>query len=108
MDAHIVLGCHGQRRFGLSMCRGTTNEIVDLRKLGTDYEEIINHLDKHYKLFDKVIEDLNQVGNLISFLGQFKIVPEHILKFLHTYIATHRGCGVYIYVEPIKAGGVNG
>lgn len=105
MNAHLVLGCNGYRRFGISMCRGTTNQIVDLRKLGPDSEEILAHLDNHFKLFDKVNEELNQINNIIGFLNRYGVVNRHLDPVLRDYITMHRGCGLYMFIDPIKENG---
>lgn len=105
MNAQIVLGCNGYRRFGISMCRGTTNAIADLRKLGSDSEEILSYLDGHCKLFDRVNEDLNQINNIIQFLTRHEALSKHLEPVLQDYIAFHRGCGLYMFVDPIETGG---
>ena len=103
MDAWIVLGCHGHRWYGLSLCRGTSNQIADLSRLGPDHEEIMNHLDNHYKIFDKVIEDLNVIGNAINYLNKYRLIPDHLMKIIHSYIAMHKHCGLYMFVDPKTA-----
>lgn len=94
-----MLGCHGCRKFGFSICKGTKNKILDLSKLGTDTSEILDNLDKHYKIFDDVIKDNNAVNNLLEYIIKRDLVPEHVKKILYDYRAMHKVCGLYFYVE---------
>ena len=104
MDAFIVLGCHGSRRYGLSMCHGITNPIADLRKLGDESDYILEYLEKHYKIFDKVVENLNEISNIFHFLVKHGIITKHLEGTIYDYIAMHKGCGLYMFVDPIQVG----
>lgn len=103
MDAWIVLGCHGYRWYGMSMCKGTTNQIADLAKLGQENEEILSYLDAHCKLFDRVVDDLNVIGNVVNFLNRYGIIQDHLVKVIHGYISMHKHCGLYMFVDPKTA-----
>lgn len=87
------------------MCRGTTNTIADLRKLGQDTEDIMSYLDDHCKVFDKVIEDRNEINNIVQFLARYDVIPKHLNEVLKDYMALHRGCGLYMFVDPVDVGG---
>lgn len=101
MKAVLVLGCHGRKLYGLSMCEGTSNGICDLRKIPDNHEEIYSYLDNHCKLFDRIITDLNKIGNVISFLSTHGVLSHHKTEALWDYIAMHKKCGLYMYIEPI-------
>lgn len=101
MNAELILGCHGARRFGFNICRGVSNTILDLRKI-KDREAVIEHLDNHYKLFEAIIEDRNQVYNLINYIETEKLVPKHTADLLYEFLAMHKGCGHYALIETIK------
>jgi hypothetical protein len=102
MKACVVLGCHGRKLYGLTMCDGSANNILDLRKVLDDREEVYAYLDKHCKLFDKIATDQNKIGNVISFLSQQKCLNKHMTDAIYDYIAMHRRCGLYMYIEPIS------
>jgi len=85
------------------MCKGTKNSILDLDKLGSDSNDILDHFDKHCKLFDKVVVEPNAVNNTIQYVIRQDLIPEHIKKIMYEYIAMHKPCGLYLYVEPMIA-----
>lgn len=100
MDVWIIIGCHGFRRYGFSMCRGTANQLADLSKLGQENEAILDYLDRHCKLFDRVVDDVNIINNIINYLNKYGILQDHIVKTMHEYISMHKYCGLYMFVEP--------
>ena len=100
MDAAVILGCHGHKIYGLTMCEGTQNIIVDLRNISDSYEEVYGYLDAHCKLFDRIITDLNKIGNTISWLQQKGAIPKHTVEAIWDYIAMHKKCGMYMYIQP--------
>lgn len=102
MKAALVLGCHGRKLYGLTMCDGTSNIVLDLRKVPEDKEDIYDYLDKHCKLFDKIATDQNKIGSVISFLSQHNFLSKHMTEAMYDYIAMHRKCGLYMYIEPIQ------
>jgi len=101
MKALLVLGCHGRKLYGLTMCSGASNPVLDLRKISEKHEDIYNYLDAHCKLFDRIITDLNKIGNVISFLNQNGALQKHTCDAMWDYIAMHKKCGLYMYIEPI-------
>jgi len=100
MKAQLILGCHGHRRYGFSMCKGTKNSILELDKLGSDSEEILEYFDRHCKLFEKVVAEPNAVNNTIQYIIKMELVPVHMRKILYEFVAMHKACGLYLYVEP--------
>ena len=102
MNANLILGCHGNRRFGFSVCRGSKNILLELNRLGSNTEEVLEHLDNHYKLFDSVITELNKVNNIVQYIIRQELVPSHIQKLLYEYLGMHRPCGFYVYIETNK------
>ena len=103
MKAFVNLGCNGRKQHGLTMCVGTNNRIADLRRLKRTPEgdKIIEYFEKHYKLFDSHTSDLNKVGNVINLLeGEGIIIPQHV-KTIYDYIAMHKKCGLYLYIDPL-------
>lgn len=102
MKAQLILGCHGARRYGFSLCRGVSNPIVDLRKLGDDKEKILTYLDDHCKLFDTVAEDKNMVHAVINFVDQHKLTPKHVMDTIYEFVAQHKNCGLYCFIEPTE------
>lgn len=104
MKARIVLGCHGRKIYGLTLCEGVSNYILDLRKVPDDMEEIYGYLDNHCKLFDKIATDQNKIGNVISFLVSKNILPKHGQEAILDFIAMHRKCGLFMFIEPIPEG----
>jgi hypothetical protein len=101
MKACIILGCHGRKLYGLTMCDGTSNIILDLQKVPDDKEDIYSYLDNHCKLFDRIATDQNKINNVINFLSQSGYLTKHMKDALYDYIAMHRRCGLFMYVEPI-------
>lgn len=101
MNAQLVLGCHGRKLYGLTICEGTSNPILDLRKIPETNEIVFNYLDNHCKLFDRIATDQNKISNVINFLSQQGYLHKHIVDALYDYIAIHRKCGLYMYIEPI-------
>lgn len=102
MKAQLVLGCHGARRYGFSLCRGVANPILDLRKLGSSEEEVVAYLDNHCKLFDSVAEDRNMVNAIINFVDQRKLIAKHTLDVIYEFSAQHKNCGMYCFIEPAE------
>lgn len=94
-----MLGCNGCRKFGFSLCKGTKSTFLDLSKLGSDSEEIIAHLDNHFKIFEQVITDPSIVNNLIYYVIKNDLIPEHMKKLIYDYQIMHKVCGLYFYVE---------
>ena len=103
MQARLILGCHGHRRYGFSMCKGTKNCVLELDKLGSDTDEILDYLEHHCKLFEKVVSESNAVNNTMQYVIRRELVPEHIKKLIYEYITMHKTCGLYLYVEPNTA-----
>jgi hypothetical protein len=99
MHGGLMLGCHGCRKFGFSICKGTKNKILDLAKLGSNTKEVLDHLDSHFKIFEQVIQDNNSVNNLIEYILKNDLVPDHIKKLIYEYRVMHKPCGLYFYVE---------
>lgn len=97
-----MLGCHGQRRYGFSMCKGTKNVLLDLSTLGDKQEEVMEYLDSHCKLFEQVLTDHNGVNNAIYYIIKQGLVPEHMKTLLYSYINMHKDCGLYMYIEDEK------
>lgn len=103
MDAYLKLICNGLRLNKIVMCNGTSNVFADLRKLGIDTQTILDELDKNYKIFDQVIEDVNQIGNMLYYLNKYSIISDKQIKLYHSYISFHKKCGLYVFVDPIDA-----
>lgn len=101
MKANIILGCHGRKLYGLTMCEGSSNIIIDLRKISDDKEDVYNYLDKHSKLFDRIATDQNKISNVINYLSEQGFITNHYKESLYDYIAMHRRCGLFMYIEPI-------
>jgi hypothetical protein len=99
MHGGLMLGCHGCRKFGFSICKGTKNRILDLSRLGPESKQILDYLDTHHKIFDGVIQDNNAINNLLEYIIKNDFVPEHIKKILYEYRVMHKPCGLYFYVE---------
>jgi hypothetical protein len=99
MHGGLMLGCHGCRKFGFSICKGTKNKVLDLSRLGPDSKGILDYLDNHFKIFEQVIQDNNAVNNLLEYIIKNDLVPEHIKKLLYEYRVMHKPCGLYFYVE---------
>lgn len=104
MKACLVLGCHGRKLYTLTMCEGTSNIILDLRKVSEENEVVYTYLDNHCKLFDRIATDQNKINNVINFLAGQGLIPKHKVDALYDYIAMHRRCGLYMYIEPIPDG----
>lgn len=102
MKARLILGCHGHRRFGFSVCRGSKNVLIELDKLGDRAEEVLEYLDNHCKLFEEVVIDLNRINNIVQYVIRQDLVPPHMQKLLYQYLGMHKPCGFYAFVEPIK------
>lgn len=99
MSTHLILGCHGWKNFGFTMCRGTQNEILNLDQLGDQTELVLEYLDKHCKLYDSVSNDHNKVLNAVHFVLKFQFIPEHMKKQIYEYIAMHKHCGCYLFIK---------
>jgi len=102
MDAQLVLGCHGARRYGFSLCRGVSNVVVDLRKLGNQEQEALDYFDGHCKLFDTVQEDRNLVLSVLNYIEQKELAPKHIRDMMYEFVKLHQQCGLYCFIETIK------
>lgn len=85
------------------MCVGTNNRIADLRRLRRTAEgdKIIDYLEKHYKLFEAHATDLNKIGNIVNLLEREGIIIPQRVKVIYDYIAMHKKCGLYLYVDPL-------
>lgn len=99
MNASLILGCHGARRYGFCLCKGISNPIIHLSKLGKYKEETIEYLDTTHKLFDRVITDLNQINSIIRFIHENRQMPDHINNLIYDFLALHKTCGFYMYIE---------
>ena len=102
MKARLVLGCHGRMQFGFTMCAGTINEIYNLSNLPEGKEAIYEYLDGHCKLFDKVTQDVNKINSIIQYLARQGVLPPHVEQNIYDYIAMHKKCGFYMYIEPLE------
>ena len=101
MKAFVNIGCNGRMQKGIVMCPGTTNRVADLRRVATDQEHVIDYLEKHYKLFDAHSVDLNTIGNIMNLLGREGIIIKQKEEALYDYLAMHKKCGVYLYIDPL-------
>ena len=101
MQAQLILGCHGARRYGFSLCRGVANPILDLRKLGANKEEVLAYLDDHCKLFDSLAEDRNLVNSIVHYVASNKLIVPHIETVMYDFMAIHKQCGIYAFIEPV-------
>lgn len=99
MNAYLIIGCHGRKVYGFTMCESVSNILLDLKSVPDSREDIYSILDKHYKIFDVILTDQNKIGNLISFLHSNKIIPNHIQQTLYDFIALHRKCGLFVYIK---------
>lgn len=99
MSAKLILGCHGWKNFGYTMCKGTQNELVDLDRLGDKSEPVLEYLDSHCKLYDSVVTDHNKVVNAVQFIIKYQLVPEHVKKLIYEYIAMHKHCECYLFIK---------
>jgi hypothetical protein len=101
MKAFINLGCHGRKVCGLTMCPGTNNRIADLRRLKADQDHVVDYLDQHCHLFDRMAVDLNKINNIVNLLAREGIIIKQIEQTLYDFFAMHRKCGFYMYVDPM-------
>lgn len=99
MHGSLMLGCHGCRKFGFSICKGTKNSVLDLSKLGSDTNDILKQLDLHFKVFEQVVQDNNSVNALIEYIIKNDLIPEHLKKIIYDYRVMHKPCGLYFYIE---------
>ena len=95
----LMLGCHGHRNFGWSLCKGIQNTLLDLDALGKDREEVLAYLDDHCKVFEKVIDDHNKVNSIAHYVIKQELVPKHLVKLIYETLSIHKICGCYIYVK---------
>lgn len=102
MKARLVLGCHGRLQYGFLMCSGTTNTVLDFSDLKTTNAVIFEYLDNHCKLFDKVTNDTNKVLSIIQYLSRQKMLTPHVEQNIYDYIAMHKKCGFYMFIEPLE------
>lgn len=99
MTTNLILGCHGWKNFGLTMCRGTSNELLDLDKLGTETETILGYLDAHCHLYDKVVDDHNKVVNIVQYLIKQDLIVDHLRKQIYEYLSMHKYCRCYMFIR---------
>lgn len=102
MNALVILGCNGHKIYGFSMCEGTQNILLDLRLVDKSNTELFDYMDYHLKVFDKIITDLNKIGNFISYLSNNNFIDKPRLEVIWDYISMHKRCGIYIYVRPLS------
>lgn len=95
----LMLGCHGHRNFGWSLCKGTQNILLDLEDLGRDREEVLEYLDEHCKIFEQVIDDNNKVSNIAHYIVKRELLPKHMTKLIYEMLSMHKVCGCYIFVK---------
>lgn len=96
-----MLGCHGRMQYSYTMCSGTLNIVLDFSDIPEDKEVIFEYLDGHCKLFDKVTNDANKIGNVIQYLSRQSVLKPHVEQNIYEYIAMHKKCGFYMYIEPV-------
>jgi hypothetical protein len=99
MYGGLMLGCHGCRKFGFSICKGTKNKILDLSQLQSKNPEALTHFDNHYKVFEQVLQDNNAISSLLEYIIRNDLVQDHIKKLLYDYRSMHKPCGLYVYIE---------
>jgi hypothetical protein len=87
---------------GVTMCSGTENRVVDLRRLTGDKDYVVDYLEKHAKLFDSYAVDINQINSIITFLSKEGLIIPQKEKALRDYLTWHKMCGLYMYVDPIS------
>ena len=75
---------------------------MDLRKLGRNEEEVMKYLDNHCKLMDKMVEDRNLIHNIVNYVETNKLVPKHMADVLYEFLAAHKSCGFYAFIESIE------
>jgi hypothetical protein len=83
------------------MCPGTNNRVADLRRLKSDQDHVIDYLDQHCKLFDQRAGDLNKISNIVNLLGREGVIIKPVEETIYDFIAMHRKCGFYMYVDPM-------
>jgi hypothetical protein len=101
MNAKLLLCCHGLKEFGMTMCNGCANEILDFRKIPDTDERLYSYLDYHCKIFDAVNTDTNKVSSIVNFLCNNKYMATHQEEIIFKFIKQHRSCGLYMYVQPL-------
>ena len=103
MKAFVNIGCHGRKFAGLTICAGVRDRLADLRRLPPPPKDdlVLDYLEKHVKLFDQHAVDLNQIGSVISFLGDQGILIKHQVNAAYEFVTFHKKCGLYLYVDPL-------
>ena len=102
MDARLIIGCDGLRRNRITFCPGTQNQVLDLRKLGEHYREIVDSFDIHYKLFDGKLYGSNETSNVLQYLKDLGKIEPANMKIWYDYMGMHRYCKPYLVLESIE------
>lgn len=100
MKAFLNLGCNGRKQAGLTICSGITDRLLDLRRIDNN-ENLIDYLDRHIRLFDAPAVDVNKVVSTIQHLTQNGAFFKQKEAAIAEFIAVHRRCGVFLYVDPV-------
>lgn len=104
MNACLIIGCNGRKLYGITMCEGTKNLLIDLRLVPSSDTEFYDYLT-HMKLVNgNVVTDLNKISNIIRYIYEYRLIPQHAFESFHDYIAMHRKCGMYLFIQPIPNG----
>jgi hypothetical protein len=101
----LILGCHGHRNFGWSLCKGTQNMLLNLNELGSEAEQVMDYLDRHCKLFESVVDDNNKVVNIVHYVINRGLVQDHMKKLIYESLAMHKLCGHYLFIRVDSDGG---
>jgi hypothetical protein len=94
----LILGCHGHMEYGLIICNGTTNKILELTDPSQLPPGVLDYLGLHCKLFTQTQENPNTINNILNYLVQQKLMGKHLESTLNQYTKMHLICGLYMYI----------
>ena len=103
MNIILEIGCWGRTEENFCTCSGVSNEILDLSKNTGRNVEIIDYLDKTYKLFDRPLYNNvhTAVWNIQEKFSE-KINPvfkEALFKRIENFCLLHAKCGLYLRLK---------
>jgi hypothetical protein len=92
------MGCKGNFQGKYIICNSVENYLFEVSN-----DELSMFLDKTCKMFDRIIDDYNEISNILNFINKkFNVFSEQDLFFIQNFLIMHKKCGLFIMLKVNK------